>query len=72
MSEDFQAGGGGVLLKGSDALGEVAEKFLDGLGGLVATAKPDDFGRRAIQDGHVGKIRILGHQNKGVSFGVLP
>ena len=47
-SEYFQTGGGGVLLKGSDGLGVVAKKPFDDVGGLVATAKPDDFGGLAI------------------------
>jgi hypothetical protein len=70
-SEDFQAGGGGILLKGGDGLGMVAEKLLDDLGGLVTTAKPDDFGGPALQSGHVCKIGVLGHQDESVGFGVL-
>lgn len=34
-SEDFQAGGRGVLLEGGDGLGVGAKKLFDGVGGLV-------------------------------------
>jgi hypothetical protein len=71
-SKDFQTGGSAILLKGGDGLGVAAEKFFDGAGGLVAAPKLDDFWRLTIEGDRVGKVGVLGHQDKGVGFGVLP
>jgi hypothetical protein len=67
-SEDFEAAGGGVLLECGDGLRVVTEEFFNDVGGLIATAKPNDFGRSAIQSGHDGKIGVLGHQRDALAL----
>jgi len=71
VSVDHQAGGSRILLERGDGIGVVPEQFFDMRGGPVATAQPDDSGRRTEQRRHVGKVRVLRHEREAVALGIV-
>ena len=50
----------------------VAEKFFDGVAGLVAAAKPDHFVGRAMKGGPCRQNGVQGHKDESVGLGVSP